>query len=92
MEFNCHIVNSKVVKKSDQNENSFNLIKSLNELEEPEDIEVCHPASMSKYPSCKSIFNDSDVWPSQIAKLFCPIIEKARQSRPYFIIREVGIW
>ncbi len=59
-----------MVIKSDQNVNLFNLIKSLSELEEPEEAEVCHQASICEYTSSKSIFNDSDEWPSQSANLF----------------------
>ncbi len=37
MGFDGQSVNSEMVEKSDQNEDSFNLIKAWNELEEPEE-------------------------------------------------------
>ncbi len=70
LEFDGKPVNSEVVEKSDQNENSFNLIKAWNELEEPEEATVSHPVSMNEYPSSQSIFNDANEWQSQRA-IFC---------------------
>ena len=49
MEFDGQSVNSEVVVVSNQNEGSFNLIKALNELEEPEEAMVSHATSMSEY-------------------------------------------
>ena len=65
-----------MVKKSNQIEYSFNLIKALNEVEEPEEAEVFHSASISEYPSSKSIYNDYDEGPSQIANFFVRDMEK----------------
>ncbi len=67
MGFDGQSVNSEMVEKSDQNEDSFNIIKAWNDLEETEEAMVSHPVSMSGCPSSKSIFNDSNEWPSQSA-------------------------
>ena len=67
MEFDGQSVDSEKALKSDQNEGSLNLIKAWNEVEEPEEATVSHPVSMSECHSSKSIFNDSNEWPSQSA-------------------------
>ena len=48
MEFDGQSVDNKKALKSDQNEGSLNLIKTWNEVEEPEEAMVSHPVSMSE--------------------------------------------
>lgn len=43
---NIHSSNSEVVEKYFQNEDSFNMITTLNDLQKPEETELSHPASM----------------------------------------------
>ncbi len=64
---NIQANNSEEEENSDKNENSFNLIKTLNELEKLKETGASHPASMSEYPSSKNIFNDYDESPTQSA-------------------------